>query len=85
MRELMDNVMHYDVKNMSELMKDQYHRFLYGYKSIPVLQEHSEKRTNDTARKDGLQAASHHPAFERAYREEVLIKLNYGQYSYAIG
>lgn len=84
-RELMDNVMHYDVKNMSELMKDQYHRFLYGYKSIPVLQEHSEKRTNDTARKDGLQAASHHPAFERAYREEVLVKLNYGQYSYAIG
>jgi len=81
----MDNVMHYDVKNMSELMKDPPHRFLYGYKSIPVLQEHSEKRTNDTARKDGLTAAGHHPAFGRAYREEVLIKLNYGQYGYAIG
>ena len=84
-RELMDNVMHYDVKNMSELMKDAPHRFLYWYKSIPVLQEHSEKRTNDTARKDGIQAAGHHPAFGRAYREEVLIKLNYGQYGYAIG
>lgn len=84
-RELMDNVMHYDVKNMSELMKDAPHRFLYWYKSIPVLQEHSEKRTNDTARKDGLQAASHHPAFGRAYQEEVKNKLNFGQYGYAIG
>ena len=84
-RELMDNVMHYDVKNMSELMKDVPHRYLYGYKSIPVLQEHSEKRTNDTARKDGLTAAGHHPAFGRAYHEEVKIKLNYGQYAYAIG
>ena len=84
-RELMDNVMHYDVKNMSELMKNGPHRFIYGYKSIPVLQEHSEKRTNDTARKDGLTAAGHHPAFGRAYQEEVKIKLNFGQYGYAIG
>jgi len=44
--------MEYDVKNMSELMKDEYHRFLYGYKSIPVLQEHSGKRSTDVARKD---------------------------------
>jgi len=84
-RDLMNNVMQYDVKNMSELMKDEYHRYLYGFKTIPVLQEHWEKRTNDTARKDGMTAAWHHPAFARAYQEEVRDKLSKWQYGYAIG
>jgi len=84
-RELMNNVMQYDIKTMSELMKDNYHRYVYGWKTIPALQEHGEKRTNDTARKDGMTAAWHHPAFARAYQEEVRDKLAKWQYGYAIG
>jgi hypothetical protein len=84
-RELMDAVMHYDVAIMSELMKDEHHRYIYGFKTIPVLQEHGEKRKNDATRQDGKKAAGNHPAFERAYLEEVQGRMNKWEYGYVIG
>ena len=49
-------------------MKDEYHRFLYGYKSIPALQEHSGKGVLRMLLEmmAHCQAAGHHPAFMAA-------------------
>jgi len=83
-RELMNAVMNYDTANMSELMKDSYHRYVYGYKTIPELQTHAQKRKDETARKDGANAATSHPSFAMAYRQEVKDRMEKGEYAYVV-